>query len=90
MGPEVGVGILHERHDIFQERHGWTSCDPRGDESHQTPFPPQAPGAPWPQQPWKPQPSVEEKEFQCDITEAEENGASGSPAQLSAASDHHS
>ena len=79
------MGLLHERHGILQERHGWTSRVPRGDESHQAPFPLLGPGAPWPQQSWKPQPSVEGKESQCDITEAEENGASGSPAQLSAA-----
>lgn len=84
------MGLLHERHVILQERRGWTSYAPRGDESQQAPFPLLAVGAPWPQQPWKPQPSVEGKESQCDITEAEENGASGSPAQLSAASEHHS
>lgn len=62
---------------LLQERHGWTSCAPREDQSHQVSFPLLTSGAPWPQQPQKPQLRVEGKKSQCDITEAEENGKQG-------------
>lgn len=67
------MGFLHEGHGILQDRHGWTSGAPRGDQSHQAPSPLLAPGAPWPQLPRKPQLRVEGKKSQCDITEDEEN-----------------
>lgn len=73
-GLRQGMGLLHEGHGILQDWHGWTSCTPRGDQSHQAPSPQLAPGAPWPQQPRKPQPRVEGKKLQCDIIEVEENG----------------
>lgn len=69
-GPRRQMGRL-------QERHGPTALASRGDQGHQAPSPPPALGAPWPQQPQKPQPRVEGKKFQCDITEAKEKGGQG-------------